>query len=183
MSTFTPLALAATFAPRIVRRSAPASWGATARGELARQLRKVGVTLTELSDARELLGHARLSEGSDWDREHALENLECPAMIFALAEVHAERATLLASLKAIPTSARRAAHDATGLRGERDLRLPELRALHAAAVLAELGALGAPAEALVEAEYLAGAPVEYGHSLTPAEVADAEDCFTRAGAL
>lgn len=151
-------ALLTAFAPRValIRHAAPASWGATARQDLARKLRALGTTITELSDARELLGFLRLSEASDWDREHAAENVEAPAMIFALAEVRRERAELLAGMKSVDWKARRQAHKLLDLQGERDLRLGELQALYRQAVICELAALGAPVEALVEAEYLAG---------------------------
>jgi|GEM_PF-5692888 len=133
--------LATAFGPRVplARHAAPASWGATARQDLARALRKLDTTITELSDARELLGFDRLSEGSDWDRAHCLENLESPELQAALATVRERRAWLLESLKSsVDWKARRQAHKILGLQGERDLRLGELTALYAQARICEL---------------------------------------------
>jgi hypothetical protein len=122
--------------PKIARHAAPADWTKTHRETLARQLAERGTTIGELSDARELCGHERLSDASPADRAAAVQNLDAPEIQRALVTVRTCRAWLLEQLASCPKKAiadakvlldlrtRRGALKATG-----DLRLGELSAL------------------------------------------------------
>jgi hypothetical protein len=127
MTTSNPAALIPVVP--MTRHAAPASWTASQRAELAERLAKVGTTITELSDARERLGFPRLSESSDWDREHAHENLESPEVQAVLVQIRLEHILLVQAIGARPQAAVRAARKLLGLRAGWNLRLGELEAL------------------------------------------------------
>lgn len=153
MTTPAPLTVAVPTVT-LVRHAAPSGWTATQRRDLASELRALGTTITELSDARELLGFDRLSEGSDWDREHAVENLESPELQEALAEVRRQRADLLQALaETVDWKARRRAHKLLNIKGETDRRLGELQALYAQARICELANGGEVGNHSVAREY------------------------------
>jgi hypothetical protein len=114
----------------LVKHSAPSTWTPVQRAELADRLSKAGgVTITECSDVREAMGHARLSEASDWDREHAHENLESPEFQALLVQLRAEHILLVREIGSRPAKAVREARQLLGLRSGWALRIAELRAL------------------------------------------------------
>jgi hypothetical protein len=120
----------------IAHHAAPDSWTPAQRSTLERQLAPHGVSIRDLSDARELCGFERLSDASPADRAVAVQNLESPEIQTALVTVRTGRAWLLAQLAEVPKPAIAAAKDALDLRtrrgalkGTADLRLGELSAL------------------------------------------------------
>jgi hypothetical protein len=128
MTTSSPAALIPVVP--LTRHAAPADWTRAERTALARKLGKLGVGMTELSDARELLGFPRLSDASREDRAVAVQNLEAPELQRALVRVRTLRAELLEDLKAADRALVRQARELLELdRSPSEMRLGELSAL------------------------------------------------------
>jgi hypothetical protein len=120
------------------------AWPAVERAAMVRALEPFGVTLTELSDARELVGLPRLSStdpASRWAAPHLLRGRRGQA---ALAAVRAQRALLVELLERHPADTVAHARHLLGLRRATPamLRLCELQAL-----VAQLGLLERLAQA------------------------------------
>lgn len=115
--------------PSLVRHAAPADWTRAQRGDLERQLSALGTSITELSDARELMGKPRLSSATPAERAMAAREVETPEVQTALARARACRTWLLEQLSELDSEIVRAARRDLGLRANRALRLGELSAL------------------------------------------------------
>jgi hypothetical protein len=130
------------------RHAAPSTWTPGQRRDLADRLKRLGTTILDLSDARELLGFPRLSEASPADRAQAHHNLESPELQAALATVRDRRAYLLETLSGRDPKAVRQARSLLDLRRSTpDLRLGELEALLDQTRIVELIAEGESLEA------------------------------------
>jgi hypothetical protein len=121
--------MVATAAPKIARHAAPSTWTKAQRAELEKRLAAVGTTITELSDARELMGFPRLSDSSDWDRANCHLNVGSPECQTALAQVRSCRAWLDEQLTKLPAEKVRRARYLLEIDRKRSLRLGELSAL------------------------------------------------------
>jgi hypothetical protein len=134
-------ALSAVPVVEIVRHKATA-WPALDRATMQFQLEALGTSITELSDARELLGLPRLSETAPDARWAAHYLLMSSKGREALKDAVAQRATLT---EALSTFSRDTLFNARHLLGIRrathaTLRLGELRALFAQARILEIAA-------------------------------------------
>lgn len=113
------------------------AWSPAARAALAARLAPSGVTITELSDAREVLGLERLSSATPAARAAAHYLLMSSRGREALAEVRALRQLYTEALESLPRDVVAHARHRLGLRRATPscLRLPELRAVYAEACL------------------------------------------------
>lgn len=127
----------------LTRRRAPTSWSTAGRAEMSKRLAALGITITELSDARERCGLARLSDAAPEARRVAHLLLLGTRGQRALAAVRAERAELA---EALSTCDRKAIAEARRLldlrRSTGQLRLGELRALYAQTRIVEISGGG-----------------------------------------
>jgi hypothetical protein len=107
------------------------AWTPRERADLAARLRVACTHITELSDARELLGLPRLSATDPVERAHVHLVVDSRAYQEAIATVRVARNELVADLERAPAKLRAAARKALGLGETSRLRLGELRALYA----------------------------------------------------
>lgn len=149
--------------PVLPKHAAPADWSPRQREALARDLAERGTTIGELSDARELCGHPRLSDASSEDRAAAVQNLDAPEIQRALVTVRTCRAWLLEQLAEVPRRTLQDAKVTLGLRTRRgalkataDLRLGELAALVGVATEPGPRVYPAPVPVWTKAELFAG---------------------------
>jgi hypothetical protein len=127
MTTSTPAAL--TPVVTFERHSAPSSWTPARRAELAARLAKVGLTITETSDARERLGFPRLSDASDWDRANCHLHAESPEFQAVLADIRREHLELVGEIGRADRKVAAKARNLLGFRAGWNLRIGELEAL------------------------------------------------------
>lgn len=125
------------------RASCSSSWPSAHRALCAKRLARVGVGLTEASDARELAGMPRLSEASAEARRYGWHWFQGETGKRALARAREERALLLSGLETTDRNDVQHARALLNIRnGVGDMRLPELRALYAQAQLARIAREG-----------------------------------------
>jgi hypothetical protein len=115
---------------RLVRHSASMDWTKAERADLQRKLTERSTSIGELSDARESLGLARLSQMAFAWRSEVWLTVSAPEIQTAIQAVRDRRAYLLETLSSQPREAVREARRLLDLRrGTPDLRLGELEAL------------------------------------------------------
>lgn len=122
----------------------PLSWSRASRAATEARLRKLGTTITELSDARELAGRPRLSESTPEQRHYAPLWLLGKAGQGWLAKARELRALLTEALGSCDSDGVREARLLLGLRSAQPARwrLGELQAVYAQARALELVAEG-----------------------------------------